>query len=112
VASDLQDDLTETQTLDREIALAESIRLLGRTKDIDTLTELEGPQVRALCAIDMMAKEFDIPLLAEFGNNFVKFQVAYKRKGRKGIEDILRHNINMENSLMAQLKNKMGQWTQ
>ena len=110
--ADIADDMNEIQTLDREVAIAESIRLLGKQKDIDTLSELDGKQIRALCAIEMIGTEFDVPILNTLSDDFIKFNVSYKRKGRKGIEDILKHNVNSESGLLAQVRAKMSNWTQ
>jgi len=105
---DLADDLLEQNTLDKEQALAESIRLLGRTENIDTLTELEDKEIIALSILKAMDNEFNIPILTDFSNDFVKFRVSKKRKGRKGIEDILRSTLNERDNLFGNIKDRFN----
>jgi hypothetical protein len=110
LAADIADDLTEDKPLDKEQALAESIRILGRMERIDTLSEMEVNEIPLLCAIDMMAKEFRIPELEDLSDNFVKYRVSKGRKGRKGIEEILKSTLNEKESFFGNIRQRMNSW--
>jgi hypothetical protein len=110
LAADIADDLTEDKPVDKEQAIAESIRILGRMDRIDTLTEMDSNEIPLLCAIDMMAKEFHIPELTDLSDNFVKYRVSKGRKGRKGIEEILKSTLNEKESFFGNIRQKMGNW--
>ena len=110
LAANIADDLTEDRPLDKEQALAESIRILGRMERIDTLSEVDKKEIVLLCAIDMMSKEFHIPELEDLSDNFIKYNVSKSRKGRKGIEDILKSTLNEKESFFGQMRNRMSSW--
>lgn len=107
---DLADELTEETKIDKEQALAESIRLLGRTNDVDTLSELDREEIPALCAIDITATEFNIDVMTDFSDAFVKYKISQSRKGRKGIEDILRNTLNEKDGFLRGMQEKFRNW--